>query len=102
MLSSCFPCLESRQIYVVMVSISRMRLLGDDIGRILEETLSDSGYSLFDWDDDSSVTEDLPIHEAVAIKWSENEDSDSVQDSTSALPGGASIMAFTWRTWLIM
>jgi hypothetical protein len=48
-------------------------------------------------DDDSSVIEGLPICGAIAIERSVNEDSDSVQDSTSALHGGASVMAFTWE-----
>jgi hypothetical protein len=97
MLSLCFPCIGSRQIYItqqsaaVVASTSRMLLLGDDVERILEETLSDRENSLFDSDDDSSVIEDLPIHEAIAIKGRENEYIDSAQDSTSALQVGASV-----------
>jgi hypothetical protein len=47
--------------------------LGDDAGRILEQTLSDNENSLFDSDADSSIIEDLPIHEAIAIDGSEKE-----------------------------
>jgi hypothetical protein len=38
--------------------------LGDDIERILEETLSASESNLFDSDDDSSAIEDLRTPEA--------------------------------------
>jgi hypothetical protein len=37
----------------------------------------------------------LPIHEAIAIEESENEDSDSAQDSSGVLQGRASVTAFT-------
>jgi hypothetical protein len=43
---------------------SNTHLSGDDIERILEETLSDSESSLFDSDDDSSAIEGLRTHEA--------------------------------------
>jgi hypothetical protein len=65
-----------------------------DAEGILEETLSDTENSLFDSDDNSSVTEDFPIHEATVTEGSENEDSDSAQDSKSALHSGASVPAF--------
>jgi hypothetical protein len=65
-----------------------VHLLDDDVEKILEETLFDGENSLFDSDDNSSVIEDLPIHEATVIEGSENEDSDGVQDSTSTLQGG--------------
>jgi hypothetical protein len=61
---------------------SAARLSGDDIERILEETLSDSESSLFDSDKDSSAIEGLRTHEA--------SDSDSAGNSTSPLQGGAS------------
>jgi hypothetical protein len=99
---SLFPCLESRQIYItqqsaaVMVSTSRVHLSGD-VERIPEETLSDGENNLFDSDDNYSVIKNLPIHKETATEGSENEDSDSAQDSTSALQGGASVMAFTWE-----
>jgi hypothetical protein len=64
-------------------------LSGDDIERILEETLSASESSLFDSDDDSSTNEDLRTHEA--------SDSESVGNSTSPLQGGASDMSFMWE-----
>jgi hypothetical protein len=57
----------------------------------------DSENSLSDSDDDSSVIEDVPIHEAIAIEVSENEDRDSAQDSIYALRGGASVTALTWE-----
>jgi hypothetical protein len=63
-------------------------LSGDDVEKILEETLIDSENSLFDSDDNSSAIEDLSIHEATATEGSENEDSDGVHESTSALQGG--------------
>lgn len=37
------------------------------------------------------------IHEVHAIEGSENEDSVSVQDSSSALLGAVSVMAFIWE-----
>jgi hypothetical protein len=82
------------QIYITQQSASVMEsssthLSGDDIERILEETLLDSATSLFDSDDDSSVIEDLRIHEA--------SDSDSAGNSASPLRGGASDMSFMWE-----
>jgi hypothetical protein len=74
-----------------MVSTSRVCLLGDEVVKILEETRSDNENSLCDSDDDSSVIEDLPIHEAIAIEESENKNTDIVQDSTSGLQHGASV-----------
>jgi hypothetical protein len=38
-----------------------MRLSGDEVDKILDETLSNGENSLFDSDDDFSVIEDLPI-----------------------------------------
>jgi hypothetical protein len=52
-------------------------------------------------DDDSSVVEGLPVHGAVVIEGSVTEDSDSAQDSTTALQDGASVMAFTWEDMAI-
>jgi hypothetical protein len=75
MTSLCLPCLERTQISVMEASSTC--LSGDDIERILEETLSDSESSLFDSDDDSSAIEDLITHEA--------SDSDSVGNSTRPL-----------------
>jgi hypothetical protein len=70
----------------------------DDNERKVEETLSDIENSLFDWVDNSSVSEDLPpIHGKLVTKESENEDSDSLQDSMSGLQDGASVTAFTWE-----
>jgi hypothetical protein len=66
-------------------------LSGDDIERILEETLSDSESSLFDSDDDSSAIEDLRTHEA------SDSDSDSAGNSTSPLQGGASDTSLMWE-----
>jgi hypothetical protein len=57
-------------------------LSGDDIERILDETLSASESSFFDSDDNSSAIEDLRTHEA--------SDSDNAGNSTSPLQGGAS------------
>jgi hypothetical protein len=62
-------------------------LLGDDIERILEETLSDSESSLFGSDDDSSATEDLRTHEA----------SESAGNSTSPLQGWDSDTSLMWE-----
>jgi hypothetical protein len=62
-----------------MASASRVFLSCDNVERILEETLSDSENSLLHSEDDSSVIEDLSIHEAIAIEGSENEDSDCAQ-----------------------
>jgi hypothetical protein len=81
------------QIYITqqsasVVESSRTCLSGDDIERILEDTLSDSESSLFDSDDDSSAIEDLSSHEA------SDSDSDSVGNSTSPLQGGASDTSF--------
>jgi hypothetical protein len=67
---------------------SSTHLLGDDIERILEETLSDSESSLFDPDNDSSAIEDLSTHKA--------SDSDSAANSTSPLQGGANDTSFMW------
>jgi hypothetical protein len=39
----------------------------------------------------------LLIREVHAIEGSENEHNDSAQNSTSALEGGARVMAFTWE-----
>jgi hypothetical protein len=66
---------------------SSTHLSGDDIERILEETLSDSESSLFDSDDDSSAIEDLRTHKA----------SDSVGKSTSPLQSRASDTSFMWE-----
>jgi hypothetical protein len=68
---------------------SSTHLLGDDIERILEETLSESESSLFDSDDDSSAIEGLSTHEA--------SDSNSAGTSTSPLQGGASDTSFMWE-----
>jgi hypothetical protein len=62
----------------ITASTSRLRLSGDDVEKILEETLSDSEHSLFDSDNNSSVIEDLLIYEAIVVERSENQDSDSV------------------------
>jgi hypothetical protein len=59
-------------------------LSGDDIERILVETLSDSESSLFDSDDDSSAIDDLRTYEA------SDSDSESAGNSTSPLQCGAS------------
>jgi hypothetical protein len=59
-------------------------LSGDDIERILEETLSASESSLFDSDDDSSAIEDLRTHKA------SDSGSESAGNATSPLQGGAS------------
>jgi hypothetical protein len=64
-------------------SENRACLSSDEVGKILEETLSDSENSSCDSDDDSSVIEDFPIHEVIAIEKSENEHSDIAQVSTS-------------------
>jgi hypothetical protein len=66
---------------------SSTHLSGDDIERILEETLSDSESSLFDSDDDSSAIEGLRTHKA----------SDSAGNSTSPLQGGASDTSSMWE-----
>jgi hypothetical protein len=66
---------------------SSTHLLGDDIERILEETLLDSESSFFDSDNDSSAVEGLRTHEA----------SDSAGNSTSPLQGGASYTSFMWE-----
>jgi hypothetical protein len=57
MTSLCLPCLERMKIYITQQSESvmeswRTSLSGDDIERILEETLLASESSLFDSDDD--------------------------------------------------
>jgi hypothetical protein len=70
---------------------SSTHLSGDDIERILEETLSDSESSLFDSDDNSSAIEDMSTHEA------SDSDSDSARNSTSPLQGGASDTSFMWE-----
>jgi hypothetical protein len=80
----------------------RLGLSGDDVERILEETLTDSENRLFDPDDNLNVINDFSIHEAIEIEGSENQDKDSVQDSASALQGGPSVRHLHGRTWLIM
>jgi hypothetical protein len=70
--------------------------LGDDIERILEETLLDSESSLFDTDYDSSAIEDLRTHEASD---SESE-SESAGNSTSPLQGRDMICLICGRTCL--
>jgi hypothetical protein len=67
-----------------MASMSGACLSGDKVAKILEGTLSDIENSLCDSDDDTSVIEDLPIHEAIAI-----EERDIAQFSTSGLQRGA-------------
>jgi hypothetical protein len=72
MISLRFPCLERTQIYITQQSASvmeswRTNLSGDDIERILEETLSDSESSLFDSDDDSSAIEDWELTMQVTV-----------------------------------
>jgi hypothetical protein len=69
------------------VKESKACLSGDKVAKILEEALSDSEMSLCDSDDDSSVIEYLPIHEAIAI-----EAGDNAQDK-SGLQRGAIL---TW------
>jgi hypothetical protein len=86
-----------QQSAVVMVSTSTACSSGDDVEIILKETLSDTENNLFDSDDDSNVTEDLPIYEVNVTDGSENEESDCAQDSTSVLQGGASVTAFMWE-----
>jgi hypothetical protein len=80
-----------------MTSTSRVRLSGDEVEKILDKVLSYSKNSLFDSDDDSILIEDLPIQEEIAIEESEDGDSDSAQNSTSDLQGGASGSIFTWE-----
>jgi hypothetical protein len=80
------------QIYITQQSASVMEssstlLSGDDIERILEETLLDSESSLYDSGDDSSAIEGLKTHEA----------SGSAGNSTSPLQDGASDMSFMWE-----
>jgi hypothetical protein len=66
---------------------SSTHLSGDDIERILEETLSDSKSSLFDSDNDYNAIEDLRTHKA----------SESAGNSKSPLQGGASDTSFMWE-----
>jgi hypothetical protein len=63
----------------------------NDIERILEETLSDSGSSLFGSDDDSSAIEDLRTREA------SDSGSESAGNSTSPLQGRDSDMSLMWE-----
>jgi hypothetical protein len=58
---------------------------------------SETGLAIVVLDGDYNVIEDLPIRGAIAIEGSVNEDSDIAQDSTSALQGRVSVMAFTWE-----
>jgi hypothetical protein len=60
---------------------------GDDIDRILEETLLDNESCLFNSYDDASAVVDLSTHEA----------SDRAGNSTSPLQGGASSTSFMWE-----